>query len=172
MFAGMTSAETLGMFSIYLLIGVPAIALLVSWAAFRIPIASYAGREPFSHSEVGTASDYAYREPADPEYVDALADRVRGVARPVVVPVLHAPDAAGPDRERVRVPNLNSIYRVTLADLVEGSRYVAPSLPTPAEARTADRYAPAHSPYLPSHSDRVGRHRAIEPARPRELVAA
>lgn len=82
---------------------------------------------------------YNYREPADPSYVDELI-RARGRAR-----VLHRPDpVALPMAAPVVVENP---YRVTLADLIEGSRYVVPALP-PATS------APA-----------VGRHR-------RELVAA
>lgn len=99
--------------------------------------------------ELGTPA--AFREPAEPSYVDTLM-RVQGRAF-----VLHRPDpvlAAEPE-EIERRPNPDSVYHTTLAELVaQTRRYVAPT-PSPASA--------------PTHSSRtvdtasgttVGRHRA------------
>ena len=146
-FDGMTSAETLGWSAIMLLIGIPAIVLLGMWAAFHLPFAAESERTPLGQEALGAPGHF--REPADPSYVDELI-RARGVAR-----VLHRPDPAPalidalPERSREVAPALiKNPYRVTLADLIEGSRYVVPVPATPALAA------------LPA-----GRHR-------RELVAA
>ena len=184
MFSEMTSAQTVGMVSIGLLIAVPVFALLVSWAAFALPMRDQQvyTADPWSSTELGEPSEYSYREPADEQLADELADRVRGVARvfhnpspqpvdiaePVIEPLVDIPHPELPATPR---------YRVTLAELVEGARYVVP-IPTrhvstePARPAVASHYSGTIDTAA-RHSDRVGRHRALPAVAPRrELVAA
>lgn len=187
MFSEMTSAQTVGMWSIVILIAVPALALLTTWGAFHLPMRdSFAyPREAWSSTELGQPSEYSYREPADPALVDALADRVHGVAR-----VFHNPSPQTTDDDTATAPEpLDDIphlelpavptYRVTLADLIEGARYVVPIPTRHVSTEPARPAAPAHysgtiDDTAGRHSDRVGRHRAPITATParRELVAA
>jgi len=108
------------------------------------------------HHELGS---YAYREPADPSYVDELI-RVRGS-----FPVVHAPDPL-PEDEVLRyvVPALvhsptpqpvDNPYRTTLAELVASVRAVPANAPT----SPARHYSPTVDTAA-RHSETVGRHRA------------
>lgn len=153
-------AQTLGMISIVILIALPAIILLTTWSASYVPLMGASERiahraralrtgftewlnEHLDANEPAPAPP-AYREPADPDLVDALADRVRG--RAIVV---HDPDPQPVDNPRRYASP--SFARAHLAALVaEGQRYVRPALPA---AR------------VPAPVEVVGRHR-------RELVAA
>jgi hypothetical protein len=166
MFHGMTSAQTLGMFSICVLIGAPVIILLTMWSASRWP--GYdREREPHSQSSLGAPA--AFREPADLAEVDARARWFARVAvdpfvAPAPLPVATAPaldmtplvGARIDELFRVSVSSLNSSGRPSSVN--PASRYYRPSVGSlVAEVRTA---TPAR------HVESVGRHRA------RELVAA
>lgn len=167
MFAGMTSAQTVGWFSIVLLIGTPALILLVTWSAQRWPgqWREYAVREPHSHSSLGAPGHY--REPADPSYVDELM-RIR--AR---FPVVHRADPVLVPDEPLRLDDIEHppvspapVYSIPLADLVASVRYrvpgAAPAAHIPSHrAQAVDTAAAPH----------VGRHRAL-PAHALAGVAA
>jgi hypothetical protein len=159
----MTSAETLGWFAIILLIGVPAVALLASWAAFRLPFMAESERTPLGFASLGAPG--AFREPADPSYVEQLI-RVQGRAA-----VFHKPDpvlVAEPEHELlddIEHPPVSPArpFSMPLAELVASARrYVVPV-----------NHVAAHVPHHASHTvdtksgTTVGRHRALP-----QLVAA
>lgn len=135
MLTGMSNAQAVQMIAIMFVIAVVSILVLViASALFPERLApSWARVAAWAPGELGDPA--TFREPADESYVDELI-RVRGR-----FPVVHRPDPlelAG-----------------SVADLIEGSRYVVPALPT-------------HKPSAPAaHAEVVGRHRA-----PLELVAA
>lgn len=185
MFSGMTSAERLGEICVIVFIAAAVLATLAIIGATRHALVAAPSERSFREWLDSYADRPApapqYREPADEALVDALADRVRGVAR-----VFHNPSPQRVDNAETAVEPLLDIphpelpatprYRVTLAELVEGARYVVP-IPT-RHVSTAPVSAPAHySGTIDTsarHSDRVGRHRAapaiVTPRR--ELVAA
>jgi hypothetical protein len=96
----------------------PAHMRVTPWVSHREPDGTLA-------HELGPVGNF--REPADPSYVDDLI-RVVGRAR-----VLHRPDP-------VQAEQVGNPYRVTLADLIEGSRYVVPALPYAPPALAAGRH--------------------------------
>lgn len=151
MFADTTSAETLGWFSIILLISIPAFAMLACWIGTRWPgeWSDLRAREPWSRRALGVpASLYAERE--DPSYVDTLM-RVRGHF-PAVPPVFR-PDPYA-ELAPIDLPDMAPVYSVSLAQLVASVRYIGPSA------------APVHTHHAQAvgTADRervtVGRHRA------------
>lgn len=147
----LTSAETLGMIAICLLIGIPAVMMLAMWAAFMWP-GHDREREPHSGDDLG-APGHVFAERYEREGYVAQLTRVQ--AR---VPVIYRPDPLEP----VRVCDPTSPYRVELAELVaQAQRYVAPAPVSPARhySGTIDTAA--------RHSEYVGGHRALP-----ELVAA
>ena len=162
---GMTNAQAVQMIAVMFGIGVVAILLLVLGSIFwpetqRGAAAvsawiSHRDEEGRLHHELG---DYAYREPADPSYVDELI-RVRGR-----FPVIHYPDPL-PEDEVLRyvVPAVHrpdpqvvdNPYRTTLAELVAAVRVAPANAPT-----SPGRH---YSPTIDTagrHSETVGRHRA------------
>lgn len=151
----MTSAETLGMIAICLLIGIPAVMLLSMWAASAWP--GYdREREPHSGSDLG-APGHVFAERYEREGYTSQLLRVQ--AR---IPVIYRPDPVEP----VRVCDPTSPYRVELAQLVaQAQRYVAP-IPTEAPVSPARHYSGTVDTAA-RHSEYVGGHRALP-----ELVAA
>lgn len=144
-FAEMTSAATVGWFAIVLLIGLPAIILLSLWTASRWP--GYDSQLVYESGSLGAPG--AFREPADPSYVDELI-RVRGRAS-----VVHRPDPF--ELAGVDLPVIEHPYKMTLTELVEGARYVIPTT-------QAAGHVPHHASGVVDTSRRasaeIGRHRA------------
>ena len=144
---GMTSADQIGMLTIITTIAIIAFVFLVLFVA-TAPVRQTANISPWAPRELGQAA--AYREPADPSYVDELI-RVRGIA-----PVIHNPaplDELMSDSSRYVIQlergadQRESRYAMPIAELVASARYVLPSVPV--------------SPAGPArHVESVGRHRA------------
>ena len=155
MFTDLTSAETLGWFAIIVLISIPVVALLVSWGAFAL--SSTSGQPVFEPGLYGTPA--AFREPADPSYVDELlAVRAR-------MPVVHRPDPAELAPIDLPSPPVSPAptYSIPLAELVASVRYVMPA--QQAAARVHSHRAQGVDSAA-RHHEYVGRRRAPE------LVAA
>lgn len=164
MFGPTHLAQTLGMFAIFLLIGIPAFALLVSWAAFRWP--GHDAQLVYESGSLGAPA--AFREPAEPSYVEHLM-RAHGRAA-----VFHKPDPplAEPELlDDIAHPPVSPArpFNVTLAALVdEARRYTMPAR-TPASAPVSPaRHASDVVDTSTRASTTIGRHRAPV----RVLVAA
>lgn len=170
-------------------VAVLGLVLLAILAPERLLATSEQMTPAWSAGELGT--DYAYREPADESYVDALT-RVRGsaptLAAPAPVsptalaaelseivhsfdpqPVHNAPEPLGHVADELATA-LRPTYSVTLAELRESSRYAIPVSPAPA---TVPSHHSGTIDTAGRHGAHVGRHRAPTTTAPRrELVAA
>jgi hypothetical protein len=162
---GMTNAEAVQVIAIMFGIGTVTILLLVLGAVFwpetqhgAATVAAWVSHRDSDGRLQHELGSYAYREPADPSYVDELI-RVRAS-----FPVVHHPDPL-PDDEVLRyvVPAIHrpdpqpvdSPYRTTLAELVASVRAAPANAPT----SPARHYSPTIDTAA-RHSEVVGRHRA------------
>lgn len=196
MFSGMTSAEQLGAICLVILIAAPVLGLLGVAGAVRYALVAAPSEQSFrewldSHLAVDEPAPPApsYREPADERLVDALAVAFAkpAAASPTALAIelseiVHSFDTQTVDIEPEPLGHVadeladelhGSHYRVTLADLVEGSRYV---VPIKARAVSTEPRQPSHCSGTidTTKTQTIGRHRAPITATParRELVAA
>jgi len=151
MMHGITNAQAVQMIAIMFVIGVVVVLLLVLGAVFwpetqrgAAAVSAWVSHRDDEGRLRHELGDYAYREPADPSYVDDLI-RVRGVAR--AIPAVYPPDPL-PEPE-------NNPYRTTLAELVASVRPVPASAPT----SPARHYSPTIDTAA-AHVEYVGGHRA------------
>lgn len=153
---GMSRADQLEMIVWMLVIATVAFLILCVAMAARTPALADSERMPFSQADLGTPG--AFREPADPSYVDTLI-RVRGSAPIIYGPAPLVSDIADdePAIERSHVYNPDSVYHVTLADLIEGARYVVPISPA-----RPPRHGSGVVDTATRESATAGRHRAPE----------
>jgi hypothetical protein len=116
MLSGMTNLQAVQMIGAMFLIGMGGcIALLL--IMMLAPASTAAKTEPWVAGELGVAP--AYREPANPSYVDELI-RIRGQAA-----VIYAPDPQRDEEPRKLPEPRYSRYRMPLTALIDSARPAA-----------------------------------------------
>lgn len=185
MFAGMTSAEQLGAICLVIIIGAPVLALLGVMGALAYGIQAPPSEQSFNSwlnsydtpaRRAVTAMGRAAAAPAflAPDPAATLADLSDDAPTPpATLPFEPIVPEVFPSLIRLTIPAPATTaatawrgaehYRVTLADLIEGSRYVVPIVTRPVSTEPR-HYSGVVDTAAP---ETIGRHRAL-PA----LVAA